>query len=667
MLVQAYGNRVSQIAELAESQTERSGIFADHAGIDGTSIWAAATSSTPALHMQLLAAMLARIWNPDRATAVWVELVEARRKEMAGRFERSEELPYLTITAVTQAEITREQLREWDASARSWLQTADSIKREEQDQLMSILDDIKLSVSTDGMVPSSIIGAWKSALMSMEMLIGGTPQGNDSGPTLLALSSWHLYPDVLVVGRQGREVPFTDKLVPPGGVLTIGLEKPHSIINEGCNGLHWSLSLAHLRYYGYPVRADGRLTPDDGRLSFDQFVHAVLGCFLGYWQMEGQKKARDVARFIVSAQAAIERAAGHNYESRASSKARAFLMNTHHWWQLFAHSASVWMDSPGDENETVDRFIKLGMRRSREFLPSNSWGEPFTFFGLTESEQFVSSLKDTEERITYLRNFAESLPCPNKTMIIRYFRNPKVPEYATAIRVSCPSRKRGAGESEPRVVRQYRRWVRNQPKEHILTEEYVNTDTSAFIPQGKKCFLFKEESGVSRPCYFMFGDPKTAAIFQETSSASGQPSIDELIRHLDEDRFSVKKLLKWIKKGHSTHSSEASKALMALSAASTIYRLLPDALISPEALRRPIFRTQWASCLPEPHVEDKRLGPPVIEGYLSREIAMACVAYMDSGNQDINPSTLKNAMAMSSGDSLYIAMRVREPSKSFCP
>lgn len=295
MLVQAYGNRVSQIAELAESQTERSGIFADHAGIDGTSIWAAATSSTPALHMQLLAAMLARIWNPDRATAVWVELVEARRKEMAGRFERSEELPYLTITAVTQAEITREQLREWDASARSWLQTADSIKREEQDQLMSILDDIKLSVSTDGMVPSSIIGAWKSALMSMEMLIGGTPQGNDSGPTLLALSSWHLYPDVLVVGRQGREVPFTDKLVPPGGVLTIGLEKPHSIINEGCNGLHWSLSLAHLRYYGYPVRADGRLTPDDGRLSFDQFVHAVLGCFLGYWQMEGQKKARDVA------------------------------------------------------------------------------------------------------------------------------------------------------------------------------------------------------------------------------------------------------------------------------------------------------------------------------------------------------------------------------------
>lgn len=46
---------------------------------------------------------------------------------------------------------------------------------------------------------------------------------------------------------------------------------------------------------------------------------------------------------------------------------------------------------------------------------------------------------------------------------------------------------------------------------------------------------------------------------------------------------------------------------------------------------------------------------------------MACVAYMDSGNQDINPSALKNAMAMPSGDSLYIAMRVREPFKSFCP
>ncbi|KAH7039002.1 hypothetical protein B0J12DRAFT_788423 [Macrophomina phaseolina] len=658
MLVQAYGNRVSQIAEVAERTTERSGIFADHTGIDGTSIWAAATSSIPALHMQLLAAMLARIWSPDKATAMWVELVEARRREMAGRFERGEELLYLNLMAATQAEITRDQLREWDASARSWLQTADSIKEKEQDQLMSILDDVEVPISTDRIVSTSIIGAWKSAMMSTEMLIGGTPQSNDSGPALLALSSWHLYPDVLVMGKESRAVHFTDHLVPPGGVLTIGLEKPHSVLKTGSNGLHWSLSLAHLRYYGHPVPADGRLTPNDGRLSFPGFVHVAFGCFLGYWQMEGQRKARDVARFIVSAQAAIERAACCNDESKTSKRACAFLLDSHNWWNLFANSASLWLESHVDQNGSVDRLIKLGIRRSQSFLPSDSCEQPFGFFGLGEPELFMSSLKDTEERIAYLRSFAESLACPNKTMIIRYFRDPEIPEYATAIRVSCPSRKRGAGESEPRIVRQYRRWVRNYPKEHILAEEHVEVDTSAFIEQGKKRFLFKEDIWASRTCHFMFGDPKTAAIFQEASNPSGQPSIDDLIRYLDEDRFNIKKLLKWIERGHSAQASGASETLVAISAASMIYRLLPDALISPQVFRRPISGTQWASYLPRPFTQDKKLLPPILDGHISREISMSCVAYMDSGYHDVKPSALKNAMAMSSGDSLYIAMRL---------
>ncbi|GME24072.1 hypothetical protein EV356DRAFT_519402 [Neofusicoccum parvum] len=37
---------------------------------------------------------------------------------------------------------------------------------------------------------------------------------------------------------------------------------------------------------------------------------------------------------------------------------------------------------------------------------------------------------------------------------------------------------------------------------------------------------------------------------------------------------------------------------------------------------------------------------------------MSCVAYMDSGSQDIKPSVLENVMAMSFGDSLYIAMQL---------
>lgn len=82
-LLQAYGNRVS---EIAESSTERhspefeNSMFAAHKGVDGTSIWAAATSSPTALHIQLLACMLARVWPANEAVSVWVEIVEERPK-----------------------------------------------------------------------------------------------------------------------------------------------------------------------------------------------------------------------------------------------------------------------------------------------------------------------------------------------------------------------------------------------------------------------------------------------------------------------------------------------------------------------------------------------------------------------------------------------------------
>lgn len=118
-LTKAYGKRVSEIAEDATANprgTAKDGAFRDFIGADGTSIWAAATSGQTAIAMHLLACMLARIWKGPQSTSIWVELVKTRKQLLQKRLEgdsfRIEELTAARI------DLSRQQLAEWDASAR---------------------------------------------------------------------------------------------------------------------------------------------------------------------------------------------------------------------------------------------------------------------------------------------------------------------------------------------------------------------------------------------------------------------------------------------------------------------------------------------------------------------------------------------------------------------
>ena len=211
-LLQAYGTRVSEISEAAKDKagldTTDSGPFSAHSGIDGASIWAAATSSTTAIHVQLLACMLARIWSREEATSAWVELVKERKRTIASLFEEGTSIPYPLMNAVGQLDMPRTQLADWDASARSWLRTADTIKKEEQQTLISILDKLKIPGNEISQLFPSVVAAWIAALTSMEMLLDGIPQAANSGPTLLALGSWFLYPDIIVLGTDSTHHSF---------------------------------------------------------------------------------------------------------------------------------------------------------------------------------------------------------------------------------------------------------------------------------------------------------------------------------------------------------------------------------------------------------------------------------------------------------------------------
>ncbi|KAH8167117.1 hypothetical protein CIB48_g1102 [Xylaria polymorpha] len=74
-LVRAYGRRSSEIVEEISNHDSpghnRDGVFREWTGPDATNIWAAATSGTGAIAVHLLACMLARIWSPSEAEAIW--------------------------------------------------------------------------------------------------------------------------------------------------------------------------------------------------------------------------------------------------------------------------------------------------------------------------------------------------------------------------------------------------------------------------------------------------------------------------------------------------------------------------------------------------------------------------------------------------------------------
>jgi len=85
-LVRAYGTRTSEIAASKAIERESSmryGIFSEHAGVDATNIWAAATSGPEAIAVHLLACLLARIWTGPEAASIWVDLVSQRKVELA--------------------------------------------------------------------------------------------------------------------------------------------------------------------------------------------------------------------------------------------------------------------------------------------------------------------------------------------------------------------------------------------------------------------------------------------------------------------------------------------------------------------------------------------------------------------------------------------------------
>jgi hypothetical protein len=430
-LLKAYGTRASEIASqpgVNPRGSQDHGPFADFVGIDGTSLWAAATSGQltvgthAALSMHLLACMLARAWDAEKATSIWAELASERQAEIDKSIDDGPQ--FLSACMAARQDITREELAKWDDSARSWLQSADEVKKAAKTKLMLIVKNISVNVGDGQTTYQNVIDAWRHALIGMENLVQGKPQEASNGAVLLALSAWHIYPDLAVLGGITKVEKFHDPLVQDGGIMTIGLQYVGKAEDMG---MHWSLTLSQYRFYERDTRVDS--TDGTNRISMDELLVLALGGLFSAWDVP---KAGEVAtaRWLLRLHHIVTSAFHTSYFDYT-------LLEHPAWLGVLASASEKFINLNYENVAHCSELVAWGRRRAKDFLGFQTI-RPDRFFGLLNPPvlQALSKQPGLESNIVYLRSVAQSMSIPAARYLIRYVEtrgNSTYYEFATAI------------------------------------------------------------------------------------------------------------------------------------------------------------------------------------------------------------------------------------------
>ena len=716
-LVRSYGRRASDIST-SQSMNPRTakayGPFQEYVGVDGTSIWAAATSSSCAVAVHLLACMLARLWPRAESISIWEELIAEQRVELA-RIDSTGFSPLKNAVALL-LDITRDQICEWDASARAWLLAADAadVTKTKQKQVMLILENISIPINNRIKVYGSVTQAWKTALTTMDQMIGGVAYSNQDGAVLAALASWHLYPDMVVLGSNTVDVRQHDELIHPGGVLTIGLQTDSK---KSVKGLSWSLSLAHLRYYGYPILKEQSLGSDSSRLTIEELLQVALGCVLGSWKVNIADivDAAGTLRLLceyVTAGASKQQSSDHLDQLEGSTVVPESAQTS--WVSMLGRSAERFLSSSGEERASYRRLVLLGLR-NRMFL--GELGLPGDVFGLT-LPKLISLMKNKNCQKTFLREIVGRKEKRPDAIVIR-IALVRRREYGALSKRDGPWQYYSAIPDQvgPNRRHRYVRWIpESRPlvkgKAHAddeLEETYKESDI-LYPPLGKAGSVESADGSIfewhHHPLFF-HQRPRTqpqkqppeasstrqnavAALAKRTSRApirfeysAGDLAEAAIFRRTDivpeiEDvaLSDIKKLLEngFISPGRlhrhmstlnpplvdlardtshrrnpysQDHHCPLVASLQALEQLHELYDELPGATISPRILT-------WGSSLGE--LTWAKTNRQFMSSHpMRRLVAFACIAMCETGVLDKHPIKMESVMAISSGDSLYIA------------
>ena len=392
-LIAAYGLRSSEIIQtpgVNPKGSSKHGPFESFVGADGTAMWAAATSGVPAVGIYLLACLLARAWDAKEAISIWVELVEQRRQAIVGEFNSLHAVSESSLYSVQQ-EILREDLARWDASARAWLLSADQAKNRQQTQLMLVIKNCQLPFNGGDSTYSKVIQSWQQALSGLEDLLCGKPQQISNRSVLLAFSAWHLYPNLIVLGNEVRNITFDDNLVDQRGVGTIAFQSRPTTANQGTV---WSLTLSHLRYYGDPVTV--RSHADFSRVTIEDLHIIALGSIFYTWGV-GQRDVPPVLRWFVDV-----------WEFLSSGVSDRSTLSSLDWLGYLAKAAKKVLPTNISDRPAEYQLFAYGQRRAKKFLGDSKEQWP-PLFGLAKASILAGLAEEVggERAVAYLRTLAQ--------------------------------------------------------------------------------------------------------------------------------------------------------------------------------------------------------------------------------------------------------------------
>ncbi|KAI0115618.1 hypothetical protein GGR51DRAFT_546383 [Nemania sp. FL0031] len=628
-LLRAFGTRAAEIAQDSSTHLQykptENWIFSDYTGIDSTSLWAAATSSKAALPVYLLA----------YATSLWVEIVAERRRDIAARYQNEEEMPFATAMAAAQAEITRDQLAKWDASARAWLQTADISRFKQRKQFLLIANNINIPINDEGRTFDSIV------------LIMGEPLAVQNGSILLGISSWHIYPDM------------DDPLVHPGGVVSLGLSDSSSRASQG---VYWSLALANHRFYGRAVKKTTHMNGDESRLTFKELQIVIIGVLLSKWKIPSSNIFTTLD-FLCKLFSLIP------YNTS---------VYTHGWIPMIASATPL---------------ISLGRRRS-EFIPSPALGAERSLFGLTDLNTILNLIETPNNRIELLRRLASRMEdLEDFEAYILYLDNNDW-YLATVFQVfisrdgkpkfgnrTKPSR----GQRSIRTDKCHYRWIDDENSiGHTLPPE--KSLPARALPFQRTRTIIRLDSP-PRDFSFLFGNADNAAVFildgmNEVARQSLVPSIEyaDILWCIEHGLLSPAKILFFL----NSRQSAIIDHLLALDFVSQIYEPLSKegATISARILTAPFKITlmeglgrRSGQAYANDTLEEMRSRRAVALHNFSRIASLAVIAYFETGFEILTSHRQleeHQILGISTGDSIFVPSEllhdpcVRLPSYRFC-
>jgi hypothetical protein len=361
-------------------------MFKDFTGPDATSIWAAATSGQAAIAVHLLACMLARVWPPAEAISIWLELINGQQREIQEKYNNGAETFERLLAALPK--IDHADVADWDNSARAWIRRADEVKQKEQTQVKLILTNLDIPVGLSEKTLNSVLDSWKTALLGMESLLNQRSQVIQDGSLALALSAWHLYPNLDVPGI--KHVVQGDTLFSPEVEAVLGLEPAPS---QQARGVYWSLSLSKLRFYGAPEQTTQTFRLETSRLTLEQLRFVVLGSVLRGWTFDGTSLNK--AAHLMS-----------NLYHLAYKESKD--ANQVPWLEVLAEAADDFLHAANEQDRNIMvKLMTLAKGPSKNILGAER--HPAAVFGLTKVENLLNILQNDKNRVELLCRIAKRL------------------------------------------------------------------------------------------------------------------------------------------------------------------------------------------------------------------------------------------------------------------